>query len=349
MNILYIDTRMGATSTKLLGALIDVMEKPDQFIYILNQIGIKGISVHRLDDALNGITGTRLEVRHVSATETDPYADEIDDDGKKHEHISHTHRTLADVIKIINSLSVDEDVKEQAIRVYENIADAISVSNGLDKRSMKLGGTGSRDIIVSIVGVCMAVKELNPEKIIVSTVSDGDGYTHTPRGRMPVPTPELQALLGDAPYTSGTERGELCTLCGAALISELADEYNNMPEMAIKKSGAGFGRRTFKSGVNCIRVYMGKALYTIANAEYVELTAQVYDKDKEAIIALSAKLGEMGIVSAHMLPIYDINGNDGFIIKVLVEDDKADDVATYILENANADRVMRALMKAYTK
>lgn len=350
MDTLYIDCRMGATGAKLLGALVDIMENPDLFVYNFNKIGMDGISMQRLPDALNGVTGSQIEFRRRASDGFDPYADEIDADevGEEHKRPRHKSRRIYDIEEIINELKVAPEIKERAIKVYDRIAQAAAKTNNRDKETMKMRRTGSRDVIASVVGVCMALDELNPGKVIASTIAVGDGFVHTPRGRMPIPTPEVQMLLEGVPFTAGTEHGELCTLDGAALIAEIADEFGNIPEMTISKSGAGFGRRTFKSGINCVRAYLGKSLYTAANEAYIALTAEVYGIEKDALAALGKELEEIGIVSAHTVSISDMKGNAGYLVNVTVKNDVADAVATHIMEKAGANRVIRSLVNAYT-
>ncbi len=349
MDTLYIDCRMGVTGTKLLGALMDIMENPDLFVYNFNKIGMDGISIQRMPDAMNGITGSQIEFQRRASNEFDPYADEIDaNEAEEYKQPRRRSRTLYDIEDIISELRIDASVKERAVKVYNRIADAAAKTNNRDKETMKMRRTGSRDVIASIVGVCMAVDELKPGKVIASTIAVGDGYMNTPRGRMPVPTPEVQMLLEGVPFNAGTEHGELCTLDGAALIAEISDEFGNIPEMTISKSGAGFGRRTFKSGINCVRAYMGKSLYTAANEAYIELSAEIYGIDKDAISALGKELEEIGIVSAHTVAISDMSGNDGCLVRVTVNSDNADAVATHIMEKTGAKRVIRSLVNAYT-
>lgn len=351
MDTLYIDCRMGVTGNKLLGALMDIMENPDLFVYNFNRIGMEGISMQRLPEALNGVTGSQIEFRRRASDEFDPYADEIDADeadGEEHKRPHHRSRRIYEIEEIIKDLRIAPEIKERTIKVYDRIAQAAAKTNNRDRETMKMRRTGSRDVIASIVGVCMAIDELKPGKVIASTVAVGDGYVHTPRGRMPIPTPEVQMLLEGVPFTAGTEHGELCTLDGAALIAEIADEFGNTPEMTISKSGAGFGRRTFKSGINCVRTYLGKSLYTAANEAYIALTAEVYGIEKDALPVLGKELEEIGIVSAHTVSISDMMGNSGYKISITVKNDTADAVATHIMEKTGAKRVIRSLVNAYT-
>lgn len=349
MDTLYIDCRMGVNGVKLLGAIIDTMDNPDSFVYNFNKLDVTSIAMQRTTDAQNGITGSYIEFIRRAATEFDPYADEVDDDDSvKIEMPSRQVRTLKDIIAVIDDMPVSQAIKDRAIKVYENIAKADAKANGISVNKLRMYRTGSRDVIAAVVGVFMALEELKPERIIVSTVAVGDGYSYTPRGRLPIPVPEMQILLNGVPYTAGVEPEELCTLDGAALIAEIADEFANMPEMTVQSSGAGFGRRTFKNGINCVRAYLGKSLSTAANESYIELRTEIYGIDKSQIYAISSELEGLGIVSAHITDIFDINGNPGITLDVITYTATADTIATYIMEKIGAKRVMRSIVKSYT-
>ncbi len=341
---------MGATAAKIFGALVDIMENPDSFLYNFNKIGVEGISVQRQPDALNGVTGSLLEFARRSATELDPYADELDEDeysGRRHRR--RRSRTLDDVIDIIDATDISDSAVDRAIRIYERIVKAYAKAYNKDEETVRLRRTGSRDIISAIVGVCVALDELKPEKVIISTVAVGDGYTHTQRGKMPIPVPEIQHLLDGVPYTAGAETGELCSLCGAAVIAEIADEFGALPEMAIAKSGAGFGRRTFQSGLNCVRSYLGTALVSAASDAYINLSAQIYEMDKDSLAKLGEDISREGIISASVLETIRLDGVKGYTLNVIVSSEKADTVATYILEKTDAKQVIRQIVNAYSK
>ncbi len=360
MNTLYIDCRMGISGAKLLGALVEIVDNPDLFIYNFNRLGMEGISIQRIPDALKGIKGAEIEFRRRAEEYDDMYADEIDDDGedekksrkkrKVRECVHHRNRTLDDVIAIIKGLSLDDDIKSKAIDVYNKIAEAEAKVNSKDVRTMVLRRTGSRDVIASVVGVCVALKELNPERVIVSTVAVGNGYVRTSRGKVPVPSPDVQMILGsDIPYMSGSEDGELCTPDGAALLAVIADEFGGMPEMHIAREGAGFGRRNFKTGVNCVRSYIGQALYTPVSETVTELSIGLFDIDENELSDVCKKLRSLDAVCAYTSPITDISGRNGYKLVCICKEEIADSVATEILNFTSVNSVMRSMYGVYKK
>ena len=346
MDTLYLDCRMGITGAKIFGALVDLMDNPNAFIYDFNKLGLSGVSVEILPDALNGIKGIQLEFRRRSSNDLDMYDEELDDDETERRH-RRRGRSLQDITEIIDDMAISNEVADRAIHVYESIFKAYAKANNRDESTVRLHRTASKDVIASIVGSFVALEKLKPEKVIVSTVAVGAGYTRTPRGKMPIPIPEIQLLLDDIPYTAGTEENDLCTMCGAALISEIADESGNFPEMDIAKSGAGFGVRTFKSGVNCVRAYLGKFLFTSANSSYIKLTADLFDSVD--LVKLGEGLEKVDINSICITEVSRLDGAKGRRLEVLCSNDNADSIATYIIENTDTKQVMRQIVSAYSE
>ena len=86
MYTLYLDCRMGITGAKIFGALVDLMDNPNAFIYDFNKLGLSGVSVEILPDALNGIKGIQLEFRRRSSNDLDMYDEELDDDETERRH-----------------------------------------------------------------------------------------------------------------------------------------------------------------------------------------------------------------------------------------------------------------------
>lgn len=347
MNTIYIDNRMGLTGAKLFGALLELTDNPDLFLRRFNELGFKGLLVEKHQEAAKGVSGTRMEFRKLDVSNM--YADEWDDeDGEApHHHSAPVRRTLEDVKALIEDLPLSGKVRKRALSVYDALAEASAKANHRDIATMILNRTGSRDVIASVVGVCMLVEELEYEQIVASPIAVGSGYAYTSRGNMPIPIPALQELLDGIPYSAGTEEGEICTLEGAALIKSIADNFGEMPEMTIIRSGAGFGRHSYKSGPNCLKVYFGEIVQTAANAAFTKLEATLYSDSAQALLLAADRLTEAGAVDAYTIPIATLRGGRGFVLRCICPNEKADDVAGEILRNTSAVLVQRSAIAAY--
>lgn len=332
---------MGASGAKIMGALVDLLDNPDKFIYEFNRIGIDGISVRRIPEAMKGIAGSQLEFSRTASSKDDPYADEIDaDEPVEHSQPRRVRRNLEMVKALIMELKVSQKVKEDAIKVYSHIAREAAAVYDKDMNYMTLHRTGSRDVLAAVVGVCMLLEVLAPDDVVVSSVSVGSGYTRTTRGRIPIPSPELQRILGNISYANGEIESEICSLDGAAIVSVFANRSGSMPELTNVKKGAGFGIRTYKNGVNCVRSYIGESVVISADV-LTELKANVYNTDDSVILEVKKYLASMGCKDVSTSIITDENGNFGYSLRCVVNDDRANFVATEIMQKTNAQCVYR--------
>lgn len=354
MNTLYIDCRMGVSGAKLLGALMDTLENPELFVRRFNELGFEGIRMERQPDAMNGITGSTIVFRRYD-DDTDPYADEIDENDeaaiealeRKRREMRHKIRKLSDVRHIIDDLPVSGKIRKRAIGIYENIAKASADSSGRSYEQVHLNRTGSKDIIASVIGVCMLFEQLDFEKIIVSPIATGTGYAMTSRGNMPIPIPALEKLLEGLPYLSGSEEGEICTLEGAAILREFADSFEDMPEITVLRSGAGFGQRTFKNGVNCVRIYIGNVICSAANTSFTELEALLKSETNPSLTIAAERIKEVGASDIYTMPVSFPSGGSGLLLRCICDNDISDKVAGEILRSTSARIVRRSAVAAY--
>lgn len=347
MSVLYIDATMGLSSTKLLGALIGCMEKPGQFIGKFNDIGFDGIRLEEIDSAERGIRGRVLEFRR---TDVENYSDEIDDDGetshsRRHRESRHMMRGISEVREVIEDLAVSGRVRKRAAAVYDRIAETAAAINGMGVNEVVLHRTGSRDIIASVVGVFMALEELGCDRIYSSKIAVGSGKTMTSRGETDIPIPLVAELLSGAPTAAGCESFEMCTADGAAVISEITDSFGDKPYISEIRSGAGFGERVYKYGINCVRAVLGDVIAASAdsgehNAGETELEAIIYDNNADLEPLLTGLAAE-GVKDAYTMPVVSAIYGSGVMVKVICERDLAEKTARYILKNSSAERVRR--------
>ena len=173
-------------------------------------------------------------------------------------HHHHGHTSLEDISRMIDKLSVDDKVKEDVKTIYGMIAEAESQVHGHPVSQIHFHEVGTVDALTDITGCAMLMRQLEPEKIIVSPVTLGFGQVHCAHGILPVPAPATALLLRGIPCMAGNIRGELCTPTGAALVKYYANAFGRMPEMVIEKIGYGMGTKDFEAA-NCIRAILGES------------------------------------------------------------------------------------------
>lgn len=241
MKTLYLECSMGAAGDMLTAALLELCDK-QKFLEKINAIGIPKVTEEANSGSKCGICGTQMSVR------VDGIAEESHDvhEHTHHHHAHHAHTSMQDIENLIHGFTVSEKVKSDAIAIYKLLAEAESHAHGKPVAEIHFHEVGTLDAVTDIVGVCMLIEEVAPEKIIASPIHVGSSHVHCAHGILPVPAPATAYLLQNIPMYGGTVEGELCTPTGAALLKYFVSEFGNMPVIKTDSIGYGFGKRIFQ-------------------------------------------------------------------------------------------------------
>ncbi len=237
---------MGAAGDMLMAALSELIPDPEGFIARMNALGLPGVRLERQRVEKCGIVGT-----HVAVTV----------DGREeaaHDHGHHSHSGLKDIRRAIDGLDLSEAAKAHAAAVYDSIARAEAEVHGTAVAQIHFHEVGSLDAVADVAGVCLLMDMIRPDRVVVSPVHVGSGQVRCAHGLLPVPAPATARLLEGVPTYGGRIRGELCTPTGAALLRHFADDFGDMPVMAVQKTGYGMGTKDFEAA-NCLRAMLGEA------------------------------------------------------------------------------------------
>lgn len=227
-----------------MAALSELSCDMSEFINTMNHLGIHGISVTAEKVFRHGTAGTHMRVLWNESEEQSR-----DVQHTKHPPVYITEKkpdNPLEIERLLTSLPLPYEIIKNAIAVLRLIFEAESHVHGVEMSDIHDSRLGTMDAIVDILGCCILIHELNPEKILASPVRAGFGQIHCQRGILPVPAPATEYLLRDIPFYSGDIQGEFCTPTGAALIRHFVDVFAPMnKETDIIKSGCGIGAKDF--------------------------------------------------------------------------------------------------------
>lgn len=172
-----------------------------------------------------------------------------------HEHShDHVHRNLEVITEIINSSDLNENIKKNALGIFDIIGDAEAKAHGIAKSEVHFHEVGAIDSIIDIVGTCILLDDLGANNIYFSDLFEGHGYQVCAHGPMPIPVPAVANILADSDVNLNFigEEGEHITPTGAAIVKYF---YNKAPgSFKIKNIGLGAGNKDFEKTTNILRV-----------------------------------------------------------------------------------------------
>ena len=333
MKTLYIECKMGIAGDMLMGALYELLDedKRTEFLDKINHAGISGVEVKAQESIKCGIKGTHMEVKVFGE-------EEGHDHGHGHHHHDdhyHDHHGIHDIEEIIKGLNLSQKVKEKALIVYRQIAEAEGAVHGEMPEHIHFHEVGSLDAVTDVTGCCLLTEMLGAEKVIISPINTGSGTVKCAHGILPVPAPATAMLLKGIPAYSGQIESELCTPTGAALAGVLADEFGKMPVMSILQIGYGMGNKDFEQA-NCVRAMLGETGESESYAEpkgsgqVIELAANIDDMTGEDLGFAVEMLLEGGALDVYTQPIYMKKSRPAVKLCVIAAPEEAERMAKLI-------------------
>jgi uncharacterized protein (TIGR00299 family) protein len=366
---------MGAAGDMLMAALYELIEDKEAFISKMNALGLAEVAAE--ESFKCGIKGTHMRIRIDGVEEADlmdhehrrHHAHEHEhhhahehahehhyehDDEHEHHHVEHSHSGLSDITELINSLTIPDTVKANAIDVYRLIAEAESLAHGRPISDIHFHEVGTKDAVADIVGVCVLMELLSPDEIVVSPINLGSGFVNCAHGLLPVPAPATAHILHGVPTHGSGFNGELCTPTGAALLKHFATTYNHMPNINLLKIGYGMGKKDFKAA-NCVRAFLGEGnnLFDAysksqsADDQIAELVCNLDDCSGERIGFCAQLLLEAGALDAFTTPIYMKKYRPATLLTCLCETNRADYFAKLMLKHTTTFGIRKSICDRY--
>lgn len=317
MKTLFVEPFMGISGNMFLGALMDIGVP---FEYLKTEL-------EKLDLGEYELVFKRVDKCGISAN----YFDVILPVPHHHEHTKHhEHRNLQDILLIINTSDLTDIVKRKAAAIFTKLAEAEAKVHGKTVEEIHFHEVGAIDTIIDIVGSVLAVEYLKVEKIFVGPMQTGKGFVSCAHGLMPIPAPATAELLKKLSHYSGTIDKELVTPTGAALMSTLAQETEDMPTSFIGES-IGYGAGTWDLLMpNVLRIHLGELPEVVANNEFLVAECNIDDMSGQLFPYVMEQVMNLGALDAWASSIIMKKGRPAHKLSVMCTKELLPAIATVL-------------------
>ena len=295
-----------------------------------------GVPVKWLRDSLLALRLTGLnisvsKVRRNGITAKDVYIHTEED--------CTVSRNYNEICSLINASDLSQNVKAVSLDIFETLAVAESGIHGVVKEKVHFHEIGGIDAIADIVGTALCIEYLGIEKIISSKIPIGSGFVKCSHGTLPVPAPATVEILKNVPVYGSDIRGEMVTPTGAAIITNLTDSFENIPEMIIDKVGYGAGKKNFGSVPNVLRIITGRLCEDKISGHMERIAVietNIDDMNPEIFGFLMDRLFEDGALDVYWIPVFMKKNRPGTMIQVLCPEYCRDKVIRRILSESTS-------------
>ena len=298
MTIIIDPQSSGIAGNMIIGALVDLGANKDELKEIMEKsaeaFGKVKVSFNKISK--HGIDSTFC---HVEMIEHQPPVN------------------YPEFIEKIESLDIDEKVKETSINVFERIAKAESKVHGKTLQTVHFHEVGASDAVADVIGSIYAYYSLNlnQQKIIGLPIAVGGGRVKTAHGTIPVPAPAVLEILKDANIVGGPVDSELATPTGSAIYAEICDEISEfIPPVKPKKIAYGAGKKDFDHP-NILRIIETSDISEKDTIDVIETNLD--HLTGEEIGYLFDKLLDNGASDVSITPIIMKKNRQGSLLKVI--------------------------------
>lgn len=317
MRLAYFDCFSGISGDMTIAAFLDAGLGMDALSAELAKLKLKGYKIKKRKVERNGIVGTKF----------DCVAD----------HETHRHRSLKEILALIEKSALNKKVKETAKGIFTAIGQAEKKIHGVRPgNDVRLEELGSVDSIIDIVGVAIAVDKLGIDEVRASRITLGRTFVKTEHGNLPVPAPATIELLKGVPVDVSEIASELVTPTGAGILKTLSKGFGRMPEMKVSSVGYGAGTRVLADRPNMLRVLIGEAEGSFKEDRVSVIETNIDDMPPHYFEYVSERLFKEGALDVYVTAIQMKKSRPAFKLTVLARPSCVEEMARIIFKETTA-------------
>jgi len=324
MKTAYLDCSAGICGNMFLGALLDLGLPQDYLMAQLQTLNINlpEIKVHKV--MRSGIKAVLFDVPEIQ---------------------EHHHRHLEEIKEIINNSALNLKVKSDAIRCFQNLAQAEAKVHGTDINAIHFHEVGAVDAIIDIVGAAIGLEYFKFDQILVAPIRVGFGTVHCAHGEIPLPAPATAQLLSGFYIFGGELPGEWATPTGATLVKTFGTNAGGLPQLKLTKVGYGAGNQD-RSIPNVLRIIVGESGALTTDHDYqVIIETNIDDMNPEFYGYLGEKLLEVGVRDYYFTAVYMKKNRPATQLTVITEPELVGQVETILFTETTTLGVRKSIVQ----
>ncbi|HWR25309.1 MAG TPA: nickel pincer cofactor biosynthesis protein LarC [Methanosarcina sp.] len=242
-------------------------------------------------------------------------------------------RTYPELVDLIKAAKLPNKVEAGSLDVFLKMAEAeASVHGQPDLEKLHFHEVGQSDALADVIGSCAAIHALNCDSVYCTPINVGSGTIECAHGTLPVPAPATLEILkrGKLYFRGGSEKKELLTPTGAAILAHFAKPVETFPQGRVNAIGYGAGDSEL-AGPNVLQGVISELdSYLIPDIiEVLETNAD--DVSGEVLGNLFEELLSMGARDVAIIPATMKKGRPAHIIKVIAKPEDSAKLARKII------------------
>ena len=311
--VVIIDSQVaGISGDMLLSALINIGAKKSKIID----------GIHIAENYLSGSKIQKIDfektVRHgIEATQ-------LLLDIKENTHERKGIEIQECIMLASDKIDLSEKAKVFARESIRSLINAESKIHGEHIESVHFHEASSIDTIVDIIGIAIALDDLNffAEEIISTPVAVGGGTLSFSHGIVSNPASAILEIFRNTNIviSGGQVKDEMTTPTGASLLVNLTKNCSEFyPSMRVKSIGYGAGKKNFEGFANVLKIVRGEKTDQFKQDSVQILETNVDDVSGEVLGHLIDKIMSSGAKDITVSPAITKKGRPTHLVSIICD------------------------------
>lgn len=269
-------------------------------------------------------------------------------EGHGHGHVSHEHRSLADILKLIEMGDLTLRAKQTASDIFCILGEAEARAHGVPGDQVHFHEVGAVDSIVDIVSAAVCLDNLEITDVIVEELYEGRGTIRCQHGILPIPVPAVVNIAQKHHLNLRITdvEGELVTPTGAAIAAAIRTKERLPEHFSIQRVGMGAGKRSYAcAGILRAMLICGEEQGMYLRDFVCRLETNIDDCSGEMLGFLMERLMEAGAKDVSYTPIYMKKNRPAYQVTVICRDEDADRMEDIIFEETTTIGIRKIKME----